>query len=654
MRIRAFHIDAFGLLRDMTVEGLPAGFSIFLGHNEAGKSTLLDFFRSTLTGYPRSTSEREKGYLAGNNVQFGGSLQLDTEHGFLRLTRRPGVAGGVPTLTDSTGNPVDVTLWERLLGGVTREVYTNVYGFSLAELQSFASLTSEGVRNALYGASFGMGLRSPGAAFKRLDKSMEDLFKPKGSQQLLSGALRAWEEIRKEIHSGEDALAQYDTFSAALEERLARLATVRGDSKELARERRTLERRLGVWRQWEEWRLTGARLDRLESVSATFPQDGPARLERALERQESAERTATLSSERLEHTRKECEACVVDEALLRFREEVRGLAECKSSCRNALVTIPGLKASLLRVDADTKRELATLGSDWTFARVAHTERPLALREAIERQASEMLMADSGHVAAGAALEKAIHDLDAAQTEVAAAQKFCESLPEPVADLDESSRETLRSLLARTEEAHQRLPDREKALTSARGEFGRALNHLHLRPRQNTAQALTALSDAQDDILGLSGAVLQQMSVLAGGKRLAEQARDAEEQARSRRERLKNQQDDLGDSNRDVLDTQRATLRRLRAVLAQQTVEESRLAEAKEQYAAHMAEAPGTESSPALIGVGVVLGLMGSGALIARQFMGLQSLEITPEFVFPLELWLGYLILLAGIAFVWAG
>ena len=61
MRIRSFHIDAFGTLRDVTVEGLPEAGAVFLGHNEAGKSTLLDFFRSTLVGYPRTRDARERG-----------------------------------------------------------------------------------------------------------------------------------------------------------------------------------------------------------------------------------------------------------------------------------------------------------------------------------------------------------------------------------------------------------------------------------------------------------------------------------------------------------------------------------------------------------------------------------------------------------------
>ena len=140
MRIRSFHIDAFGTLRDVIAEGLPEAGAVFLGHNEAGKSTLLDFFRSTLVGYPRTRDARERGYLAGQSGLLGGSLTLfsGARGGDIRLIRRPNVAKGEPLLTDAQGRPLDPALWERLLGGVTREVYASVYGFSLSELQSFA------------------------------------------------------------------------------------------------------------------------------------------------------------------------------------------------------------------------------------------------------------------------------------------------------------------------------------------------------------------------------------------------------------------------------------------------------------------------------------------------------------------------------------
>ena len=154
------------------------------------------------------------------------------------------------------------------------------------------------------------------------------------------------------------------------------------------RERRVLERRLGVWERWEEWRLAGVRLERLEPVPATFPQDGPARLERALERRSDAERALEQARQRLEQAREDLGSRVADRALLDCGERLRELAGRAASCRNALAAIPGLCADGERTLAALQRELAGLGPDWTAERVQRIGRPLSLREALERQAEQ--------------------------------------------------------------------------------------------------------------------------------------------------------------------------------------------------------------------------------------------------------------------------
>ena len=60
MYIQSFHMDGFGIFSDLTVEGLAPGLSIFLGENEAGKSTCLEFLRTTLAGYPAPNSREGK------------------------------------------------------------------------------------------------------------------------------------------------------------------------------------------------------------------------------------------------------------------------------------------------------------------------------------------------------------------------------------------------------------------------------------------------------------------------------------------------------------------------------------------------------------------------------------------------------------------
>ena len=61
MRLLSFHADGFGVLAQTGAEGLGPGINIFLGDNEAGKSTCLAFLRAMLTGYPSGRKERQAG-----------------------------------------------------------------------------------------------------------------------------------------------------------------------------------------------------------------------------------------------------------------------------------------------------------------------------------------------------------------------------------------------------------------------------------------------------------------------------------------------------------------------------------------------------------------------------------------------------------------
>ena len=144
MYIESFRIDGFGIFSGVQVENLPPGLSIFLGRNEAGKSTCLEFLRSMLTGYPDPRSrEAKRSYAPLRGGQAGGSLVLRAdEREPLHLTRRPGSGGGMLTLSEADGGMLPPELLRQLLFGVSREVYRNVFGFSLSELESFESLSA--------------------------------------------------------------------------------------------------------------------------------------------------------------------------------------------------------------------------------------------------------------------------------------------------------------------------------------------------------------------------------------------------------------------------------------------------------------------------------------------------------------------------------
>lgn len=84
MKIRGWHIDGFGHFHDHREHDLPDGITVFLGPNEAGKSTLLAFLRGMLFGFPTSRQNR---YEPLHTRHMGGKLFLDGPQGRYTLQR---------------------------------------------------------------------------------------------------------------------------------------------------------------------------------------------------------------------------------------------------------------------------------------------------------------------------------------------------------------------------------------------------------------------------------------------------------------------------------------------------------------------------------------------------------------------------------------
>lgn len=651
MRIRSFHMDGFGIFSDVAVPNLSPGLSIFLGNNEAGKSTCLDFFRTMLTGYPDYRS-KELSHPPLRGGQAGGSLTLDTlQHGLVRLTRRPGSGGGLVSLHDADGTVLDSSVLDQILSGVTREVYRTVFGFSLSELQSFDSLNAEGVRHALYGASFGMGLRSPNQLFKLLDERMESLFKPGGSKPSVNAALRQWDELRKAISAAEQECANFDALSLEKAQEEQSCQQCRADKLALEQERRQLERRLGVWRQWDEWRNLKARLERLEPVAPGFPEEGPARLTRAMEQHEAAARHLNLIQERLQRTQDILDKAQVNTDLLTALPQLQSLAERKTSYRQACISRPAQQAALKRAQADLQRLLGGLGPDWTCERIRNTNRSLFAREELERQADEMNTALSAHTAAVDALEKANRAVEKSEHELERERNVLQHLPMPVSSLDDAGRECLRRTLHRIEEVRSRLPERQRALREAQSTFARTYEPLHM-PQGNPGELLQTLADSQAKALELGQAVQEHMHTAQVANLAAVSAQEAEDTLKSRVDRLRTQHLANRGPTRATLDARTVAVRSLRHTTAALSVEQDRLHELEERKSSMIAPAP--LKSWWLIAIGLILMLSGLAMLLAHWKMGITTIPLSPQLSLPLTLWSGYLVVLTGVGFLAGG
>ncbi|WP_300908681.1 AAA family ATPase, partial [uncultured Desulfovibrio sp.] len=637
MYIESFRIDGFGIFSGVQVNNLPPGLSIFLGRNEAGKSTCLEFLRAMLTGYPDPRSrEARRSYAPLRGGQPGGGLVLRADgREALHLTRRPGAGGGLLTLSEADGTALPPELLRQLLFGVSREVYRNVFGFSLSELENFESLSAEGVRNALYGASFGPGLRAPGDALKILERQAEDIFKGNGSKPALNAAIRQLEELRARIEDVAAECAGFDGMALELSHKKAALADLRRRKSDLEGERRLLERRLGVWRQWDEWRMTELRLERLTPVSENFPADGPARLARLQEARETCERQLAAHKEKITRLRERHDAVLVDQPLLEALPELRRLSERKSGYRQALSLQAGQQDSCRRAEADLSRELTRLGPGWDCERIRVTDRSLFAREDLEKQAREMAAAGSAHQAAVDALTKANRDVETAERDVAAAQSALALLPAPVAALGDEARDELRQTLARLEEGRRQLPGRQRGVHNAHTTFARAYDPLRLASPGRTPgtggnagprDILDGLLARQEEALALAGEVQERLREAGEAAQAVQQAEEQVEAVKIRMDDLRAAQRNASGPSREALDARAAALRSLRALSASMGTERERLQELDNRI--NNEQAPSPVKSLPLIVAGALLITAGLGILLAYWRWGLASLPIS--------------------------
>jgi uncharacterized protein YhaN len=204
MRLRQLQIQRYGHFVDATLDLPGNGLQVIHGHNEAGKSTLLQFIRELLFGY----AERNKYSFGDGKLEGSGRLEFKDGDAF-ELRRRKGrpdtliaIRGGVPEAM------LEADL-QRLLGGANHQLFHNVFAFGLYELASGEeSLRIEAVQNALHGSGSG-GMKNPQKILDQLTKESEAIFKKNGKLQVVTVLCK---EIKEGITELKKKTTKTDTF----------------------------------------------------------------------------------------------------------------------------------------------------------------------------------------------------------------------------------------------------------------------------------------------------------------------------------------------------------------------------------------------------------------------------------------------------------
>jgi uncharacterized protein YhaN len=211
MIISEIHIDGFGIFNSFSIKNLKKGINILIGENEAGKSTLLKFLKYTLFGYPRFKDQRMPPVNGGSHGgRIKSILSTNKEVVFERK-------GDDKILLFYNGNTsVNETLWLQFTGNATREIYENVFAFSLDELLGINSLSVSGVEDKIFSIGSGMGNISIGEVINDIQGGIDQIYSQRGSKQLIPSIFKTILDKKAEIKVIQENMPVYQELTAAI------------------------------------------------------------------------------------------------------------------------------------------------------------------------------------------------------------------------------------------------------------------------------------------------------------------------------------------------------------------------------------------------------------------------------------------------------
>jgi len=359
------------------------------GPNEAGKSAIRAFLRSTLFGYTTKAdraSIKELFYYKHFKSEPGSgavSLVTSSDTNF-NIHRRDGKKRGEVSITgDATGSS---DLLGSLLGGIDSELYTNVFSISLSELQVISSLNSDEIRDKIYSVGLGLANVSLTDARGQLDDELRKLRSPR------AGRMRKLEkdltEVRAKLEETRRGSDEYAELSNSLEQLIENIDT---QSAELTDMREAIGRQtklVSLYKPWDRKTEIERQISELPEID-TIPQDGLQQLDNLVEQKETLQTQMDDGDLRQQGRKAESEAVGVIEAFTdeNHGDDIRKLLMETRLYTEAVTDLPKVEQELEKEQSQLDRDLAELG--WSEQAVTKFETPMDLQSNLESAGREL-------------------------------------------------------------------------------------------------------------------------------------------------------------------------------------------------------------------------------------------------------------------------
>ena len=511
MRIRELHIDGFGRFSGVEYGPLEGSVTVFYGPNEAGKSTLLEFVRRVLFGFPRR-SGRVNAYPAMAGGRYGGRIAIEDSDGRLYDVRRTTGRSysGEITLTSRSGDPLPEAELTTLLGNHSRDVFEQVFAFTLDELYSDDLLNDANVNSQIYSA--GMGVTSLQEVTNTLDRSRNSLFRSGGSTQEIYSAANSLDTVDSTLREVEDNATMYGQLTS-------RLQKVESELEELAAQRRRIQsrhnRQVTLQNAWDAWNDSVSAEQELTTLPGidSFPADGVNRLEALEERVRSARREYESASMRVTEAEGAAKVRIEHEDIRKHSTDVRRLQNGRTAFDGSVKDLPEREAELEGHKKTLADSLKDLGPDWDEARLEEFDLSIAVRQEITQHGNRLRDASAENSSRKSDLRQNIVALEEALDAESKARRELDASVAPTLDADRIRQR--RNLIRTTRSRLAEIGQHRQNVLNLQGQLEGLENTTPQVGGHDLSRTIAAVSIAIGIVLLIGGAILGGTALFIG-------------------------------------------------------------------------------------------------------------------------------------------
>ncbi len=366
MKITDLQVDGFGIWKGLTVDSLSNEMTVFYGHNEAGKTTLMQFIRTMLFGFSPDRLGRYVPPVYGGLA--GGSLSILSSQGSFELQRHvesKHATDGVGDLAITSAK--DGTTHGRsqlgvLTAGIDETIFNNVFAIGLREIQELGSLNNTAAAEHLYKLTSGLDRVSLVDVMRDTGSARDAIWSREvGKPSALMTLLNKRRDLEREVDELKSRARRWSKLSSQTGEINERLVKIDALLAKLDKDCRLIEIAMQISDRWQARSLIDQQIVELgrlpdeRDVSLASLEELNQRIARQRERVEQVRRQRR-------QIKKEAAGLVVDRNLWSAAGRVDALHEHLPWIDALQGQVDRLKADINAIQVDLTGEFDGLGA----------------------------------------------------------------------------------------------------------------------------------------------------------------------------------------------------------------------------------------------------------------------------------------------------